>query len=167
MAQLMLLPLTVSCFSKIQTGLPFWYRPTQVVLDKWLLNGRVCVILQRTIAQSLLLGISMTKSLGTFCRFGSCMVTRPVAVKVSTSQCMRSIASTEQLVLTRCSGNTTFDSAAVSRRHSRMTPGSGWSGRSLSRTSFAVLQTGFARLEKSNVKMLETLWLECFATKFH
>jgi len=31
-AQLMPLPLTVSCFSKIQIGLPFWYRLTQVVL---------------------------------------------------------------------------------------------------------------------------------------
>ena len=30
MAQLMPLPLTVSCFSKIQIGLPFWYRLTRV-----------------------------------------------------------------------------------------------------------------------------------------
>ena len=42
MAQLMPLPLTVSCFSKIQIGLPFWYRFTQVVLDKGPLNG--CVL---------------------------------------------------------------------------------------------------------------------------
>jgi len=34
MAQLMPLPLTVSCFSKIQIGLPFWYRLTWVVLEK-------------------------------------------------------------------------------------------------------------------------------------
>jgi len=27
-ARLMPLPLTVSCFTKIQTGLPFWYRFT-------------------------------------------------------------------------------------------------------------------------------------------
>ena len=40
MAQLMPLPLTVSCFSKIQIGLPFWYRLTQVVLDKELLIAR-------------------------------------------------------------------------------------------------------------------------------
>jgi len=33
-AQLMPLPLTVSCFSKIQIGLPFWYRLTRVVLEK-------------------------------------------------------------------------------------------------------------------------------------
>ena len=43
MVQLMPLPLTVSCFSKIQIDLPFWYRPTWVVPDKGPLNGRVCV----------------------------------------------------------------------------------------------------------------------------
>jgi len=43
MAQLMPLPLTVSCSSKIQIGLPFWYRLTWVVPDKGPLNGRVCV----------------------------------------------------------------------------------------------------------------------------
>jgi len=37
MAQLMPLPLTVSCFSKI------WYWLTRVVLDKGPLNGCVCV----------------------------------------------------------------------------------------------------------------------------
>jgi len=39
-AQLMPLPLTVSCFSEIQIG--FWYRLTWVVPDKGPLNG-VCV----------------------------------------------------------------------------------------------------------------------------
>jgi len=43
MAQLMPLPLTVSCFSKIQIGLLFWYRLTRVVPDKGPLNGCVCV----------------------------------------------------------------------------------------------------------------------------
>jgi len=43
MAQLMPLPLTVSCSSKIQIGLPFWYRLTQVVLDIRPLNVCVCV----------------------------------------------------------------------------------------------------------------------------
>jgi len=43
MAQLMPLPLTVSCFSKIQIGLPFWHWLTRVVLDKGPLNGGVCV----------------------------------------------------------------------------------------------------------------------------
>jgi len=41
MAQRMPLPLTVSCFSKIQIGLPFWYRLTRVVMDKGPLNGCV------------------------------------------------------------------------------------------------------------------------------
>ena len=45
MAQQMPLPLTVSCFSKIQIGLPFWYRLTRVVLDEGPLNGCVCVCL--------------------------------------------------------------------------------------------------------------------------
>jgi len=45
MAQLMPLPLAVSCFSKIQTGFTFldWYRRTWVVPDKGPLNGCVCV----------------------------------------------------------------------------------------------------------------------------
>ena len=38
MAQLMPLPLTVSCFSKIQIGLPFWYRLTRVAREKGPLN---------------------------------------------------------------------------------------------------------------------------------
>jgi len=42
-AQLMPLPLTVSCFSKIQIGLPFWYWLTRVVPEKGPLN-EVCVI---------------------------------------------------------------------------------------------------------------------------
>jgi len=40
MAQLMPLPLTVSCFRLV---LPFWYRLTWVVPEKGPLNGRVCV----------------------------------------------------------------------------------------------------------------------------
>jgi len=42
-AQQMPLPLTVSCFRKIQIGLPFCYRLTRVVLDKGPLNVCVCV----------------------------------------------------------------------------------------------------------------------------
>jgi len=42
MAELMPLPLTVSRFSKIHIGLPFWYRLTWVVPDKGPLTG-VCV----------------------------------------------------------------------------------------------------------------------------
>jgi len=43
MAQLEPLPLTISCFSKIQIGLPFWYQLTWVVPEKGPLNGCVCV----------------------------------------------------------------------------------------------------------------------------
>jgi len=43
MAQLMPLPLSVSCFTKIQIGLPFWCRLTRVVRDKGSLNVCVCV----------------------------------------------------------------------------------------------------------------------------
>ena len=42
MAQLMPLPLAVSCFSKIQIGFTFLYRLTWVVADKGPLTG-VCV----------------------------------------------------------------------------------------------------------------------------
>jgi len=42
MFQLMPLPLTVSCFGKIQIGLPFLYWSTRVVPEKGLLNGYVC-----------------------------------------------------------------------------------------------------------------------------
>jgi len=45
MAQLMSLPLIVSCFSKILIGLPFWYWLTWVVPEKGPLNRRVCVAL--------------------------------------------------------------------------------------------------------------------------
>ena len=34
----------ISCFSKIQNGLSFWYRPTQVVLEKRPLNDCVCCV---------------------------------------------------------------------------------------------------------------------------
>ena len=44
LAQLMPLPLTVSCFSKIQIGFTCWYRLTRVVPEKGPLNRcvRVC-----------------------------------------------------------------------------------------------------------------------------
>jgi len=41
--QLMPLPSIVSCFSKIQNGLPVWCRLTQIVLEKRPLNVCVCV----------------------------------------------------------------------------------------------------------------------------
>ena len=43
MVQLMPLPPHHLCFSKIQNGLSFWYRPTQVVLEKRPLNDCVCI----------------------------------------------------------------------------------------------------------------------------
>jgi len=42
LAQLMPLLVTVSCSSKIQIGLPFWYWLTRVVPEKGPLNGCVC-----------------------------------------------------------------------------------------------------------------------------
>jgi len=39
MVQLMSWPPIISCFIKIQNGLPFWCRLTQVVLEKRPLNG--------------------------------------------------------------------------------------------------------------------------------
>jgi len=57
MAQLMPLPPTVSCCSKIQIGfLPFWYWLTWVVPDKGLLNVCVC--------DNSLLSVNMFKYLG-------------------------------------------------------------------------------------------------------
>jgi len=43
-AQLMPLLLTISCFSKIQIGLPFWYRLTRAVPEKGPLNRCACVV---------------------------------------------------------------------------------------------------------------------------
>ena len=43
-AQLILLPPTASCFSKIRMVLPFLYQLTQVVPDKGPLNGCVYVV---------------------------------------------------------------------------------------------------------------------------
>jgi len=56
LAQLMPLPLTVCCFSKIQIVLPFWYRLTRV--EKELLNGCVCVCLLLCICAQLFLNLA-------------------------------------------------------------------------------------------------------------
>ena len=50
MVQLMPLPLTVSCFSKIQMVLPFWYRLTQAVQEKGPLN--VCNSIVLTVVET-------------------------------------------------------------------------------------------------------------------
>jgi len=47
MAQLMPLSLTISCFSESRLVLSFWYRLTQVVPDKGLLNRCCCWILSQ------------------------------------------------------------------------------------------------------------------------
>ena len=43
MVQLMPVPLTVSCFSKIQIDFTFWYQLTRVIPDKGPLNRCVCL----------------------------------------------------------------------------------------------------------------------------
>jgi len=43
MVQMMPLPPIISCFSKIQNGLPFWCQLTQVVLKKAIKCMCVCV----------------------------------------------------------------------------------------------------------------------------
>ena len=49
MAQLMPLPLTVSCFSKTRLVLPLWYWLTWVVPEKGPLNVCVCVCVHATV----------------------------------------------------------------------------------------------------------------------
>ena len=49
MIQLMPLPLTVFCFSKIQIGFTFLVRLIRVVPDKGPLNGCLCMCLSFTI----------------------------------------------------------------------------------------------------------------------
>jgi len=56
MAQLMPLPRTVSCFSKIWMVLPFLYRLTRVVPDRGLLSGCVFVCVCVCVCRECLLG---------------------------------------------------------------------------------------------------------------
>ena len=81
MAQLMPLLLTVSFFSKIQIGLPFWYRLTQVVPEKEPLNGCVCVcvyvnILWTMPARLVLLSLQLPASTPVWAR-GRCRISPP------------------------------------------------------------------------------------------
>jgi len=54
MAQLMPLPLTISCSSKTRFVLPFWFRLTQVVLDKGPLNGCMYVCITNKLVNQML-----------------------------------------------------------------------------------------------------------------
>jgi len=54
MAQLMPLPLTGSCFSKIQIGFTFLVLLTRVVLEKVPLNGCACVCYKLPVSNALM-----------------------------------------------------------------------------------------------------------------
>ena len=73
MAQPMPLPLTVSCSSKIQIDLHFWYRLTRVVPVKGPLNGCVCVCVQQWLINRMRRGPSVYMLL-----LIACHVTLPV-----------------------------------------------------------------------------------------
>jgi len=74
MAQLMPLPLTVSCFSKIQIGLPFWFWLTWVVPEKGPLNGCVCVcVIVMMIMMTMVGAVTIDKFMGKYTALaGSC-----------------------------------------------------------------------------------------------
>jgi len=61
MAQLMPLPLTVSCFSKIQTGFTFLVPAHPVVADKGTLNVCVCVCVFYLLFQPILSHLVKTR----------------------------------------------------------------------------------------------------------
>ena len=56
MAQLMALPLTISCFSKIQIGFTFLLQAHLGSPDKWPLNRCVCVVCCKTIVRTMVKG---------------------------------------------------------------------------------------------------------------
>ena len=89
---------------------------------------------------AMVLGKAMSKSLGTFCKFGSANDTRPVAVCVWLAEWMRGMLSLAFKHFSFCNGNTTLVNAELILRHSIISPGSGWSGFSFSRTSLLVLR---------------------------
>jgi len=75
MAQLMPLPLTVSCLVKSRLVLPFWYRLTWVVLERGPLNGCVYVYLIKNM-KFLLCGGSHKGATG-FCVWGTSLWSIP------------------------------------------------------------------------------------------
>ena len=69
MAQLMPLPLTVSCFSKIRIGFTFVVPAHRVVPDKGSLNGCVCVCVCAATACYIIIGsllLNLSRQLGVF-----------------------------------------------------------------------------------------------------
>jgi len=64
MAQLMPLLLTVSCFSKIQIVITFWYWLTWVVPDKGLLNVCVCVCVRACVCACLCVSVCVISGNG-------------------------------------------------------------------------------------------------------
>ena len=53
------LPPIISCFSKIQNGLPFWCRLTRVVLEKRPLNVCVCACMHACVRACMCEGVSV------------------------------------------------------------------------------------------------------------
>ena len=62
------------CFSKIQSGLSFWYQHTQVVLEKRPLNDCLCV----------LVGLGLRLMLGYWVSAGVSRASRPVPRSIPT-----------------------------------------------------------------------------------
>ena len=83
MAQLMPLPLTVSCFSDDRLVLPFWYRLTWAVAEKGPLNGCVCVRVR-------VFGDSYVQTV----KFGEVETTQEVQIADRSSRTQRRVAKT-------------------------------------------------------------------------
>jgi len=87
MAQLMPLPLTVSCSGKSRLVLPYWHRPTQVITDKGPLNRCCCcywngellpvivltVKLDLPLPMTFLADRTIGRAYGTVCRLSVCL----------------------------------------------------------------------------------------------
>ena len=89
MTQLVPLLLAVSCFSKIQIGLPFWYRLTWVVPEKGPLNGCVCACVVKTIFQRCVIGTACmyyAEEGLCICRASVCLSVRPSYPAASTAK---------------------------------------------------------------------------------
>jgi len=97
-AQLMPLPFTASCFSKIQMVLPFWYRLTRVVPDKGPLNGcmYVCMFLSmKHWSSSYILGLHMLAVFITARCYASAVLAMGLCLSVSVCLSITSRSSTK------------------------------------------------------------------------